>query len=316
MQANFYQLTNGTISATITNYGASLTRLRLAGYPNSLVLGYPNLGDQLADKNYMGAVIGRYANRISGGSLTLSGEHYQLVCNERGITHLHGGTGCFGTRLWEVEERNPTRLALSLASAAGEAGYPGALRVEAVYELQSPATLRLSFRVTSDHETVVNLCHHPYFNLDGRGDIKGHQLQVDADRYLPSDDFLVPTGEIASVVDTQFDFREQKPLATAAYNHTYCLTNTPSGPMRHAATLSAGLREMQLWTTQPGLHVYNAYKLEPGPVGHEGISYQPASAVCLEAQAWPDSPNQSEFPSTVLQSDEVYSQSTEYRFTQ
>lgn len=314
MQANLYAITNSALSAVVTDFGASLTTLRLAGCEHSLVLGYPDLKDQLADRQFMGAVIGRYAGRIAGGRVSLSSGDHQLDRNERGSTHLHGGLGWFGTRLWDLKEQSDTRLSFSLVSPAGEAGYPGRLEVEAIYELHAPAILRVSFRATTDQETVLSLCHHPYFNLDGRRDIKGHCLQVHAERYLPSDDVLLPTGEIAPVADTHFDFREQAPLAQANYNHTYCLTDLPSGPMRHAATLSAGEREMQLWTTQPGLHVYNAYKLQPGPAGHEGEPYQPVSAVCLEAQGWPDSPNQPGFPSTILESGEVYQQVTDYKF--
>lgn len=313
-QSLSYTLSNGKLRAQITDFGAALTSLRLADCPHDLVLGYPSLDDQIADRQYMGTIIGRYASRISTGKVLINGTTYQLECNEHGTSHLHGGTPGFATRGWTLDHRGSDTLTLSLQSPDGEAGFPGNLTARATYTIQD-TTLRLTLMAESDADTIVNLCHHPYFNLSGTDDTTDHQLRIAAEHYLPSDDSLIPTGKIADVAGTRYDFRTPRGLPEGTYNTTFSLHHTPKGHLRRAATLTTAARQMELWTTQPGLHLYNAYKLRRGPNGHHGRPYGPGAAICLESQAWPDSPHHSTFPSVTLRAGVLYSQVTEYRMT-
>ncbi|MEJ6392690.1 aldose epimerase family protein [Gymnodinialimonas sp. 2305UL16-5] len=314
MTAQMFELSNGQISAGITDFGASLVSLRLKGWPQDLVLGFPELSDQVADPHYMGAIVGRYANRIAEGRMQIGAKLYQLDRNENGVTHLHGGNAGFARRMWQAAEVSPQRLTLRMESQAGESGYPGALQAEVIYELDG-AALRVKLMARSDAETIVNLCHHPYFNLSGATETDAHRLWIAAERYLPTDAAQIPTGEQARVSDTRFDFTTPRAVPMGVFDHTYCLHGEPSGRMAHAATLSAGPRALELWTTQPGLHLYNAAHLVPGPSGHHGQPYGPYSAICLEAQGWPDSPNHPDFPSTKLRPGDTYRQVTEYRLS-
>lgn len=309
------RLSNGLLSAEITNFGASLTDLRLAGVGHSLVLGFPDLADQVEDGQYMGAVIGRYANRIAGGRVRRGDKVLCLETNENGVGHLHGGSAGFGTAIWRFDHYSSTALELLLDSPDGASGYPGNLSAVARYELFEPATLRLTLSARCDRDTIVNLCHHPYFNLDGRPDVSQHRLCIKADHYLPSDSTLIPTGGIAPVTGTRFDFREEAGLADGVtYNNTYCLHRRQIGPLTQYASLQAGPVRMVLATTQPGLHLYDGYKIKPSGIGHGGVRYRARAGLCLEAQAWPDSPNNSDFPDVWLDRGRLYRQITEYRF--
>lgn len=310
-----FRISNGHLSAQLTDFGASLMDVRFAGDAQGLVLGYPDVCDYARDHQFMGAVIGRYANRIRGGRATISSQEIQLEQNEAGETHLHGGSAGFGRRIWQVKAHSEAAITFALSSPHNEAGFPGELKVFAHYSIIAPHTLRLVLSCISDCDTLVNLCHHPYFNFDGSNAIDAHHLQINAANYLPSDTDLLPTGEVAGVEATCFDYRVPQALVPFDYNHTYCLHNSQVGHLRQAAKIMTQDRSMELWTTQPGLHFYNGYKLKAGPVGHNGVAYGPHSAICLEAQAWPDSPNQAAFPSVELAAGVFYEQRTEYRFS-
>ena len=315
MSLSSHVISNGTLEARIANFGASLVDLRLAGIQNSLVLGYPLIEAYPQDGQFMGAVIGRYANRIARGSAPVDGCSFQLECNEEGVGHLHGGSTGFGVSTWDMVETSVHAVTLRLDSHDGHAGFPGHLTVFATYELIGAATLRLTLRATSTADTIVNLCHHPYFNLDGMPDVGAHKLWIGTDTYLPSHDNLLPIGDIATVEGTPFDFRMVRPLPRHRYNNTYCLHGNQAGPLTHVATLEAGGVRLELSTTQPGLHLYNGYKIKPTARGHSGELYAAFAGICLEAQAWPDSPNHAQFPSVILRRGVLYEQTTDYAFS-
>ncbi|WJS05641.1 aldose epimerase family protein [Roseibium aggregatum] len=312
--SDFVSIRNGSLSARVIPFGASLAELRHAACGFPLVLGYPDPAIYRQDRQFMGAIIGRYANRIAKGRFPLNGQFVDIEKNERGEGHLHGGDAGFWNRDWQVTMRSATHVSLSLTNDDGEAGYPGKMVVSARYEIVEPATLRLSLEATCDRDTIVNICHHPYFNFSGDLSIDTHELTIHAKRYLPSTDDLIPTGEIASVAGTAFDFTSPRRLPAQPFNNTYALHSDQSGPLAHAASLSRGRLEMELWTTQPGLHLYDGYKLKGAHDGHLGVPYPARSGICLEPQAWPNSPNQRNFPSTILSAKAVYRQVNEYRF--
>lgn len=311
-------ISNGELSASFITLGASLVDLRLAGYNRSLVLGFSRREDYAATDHYSGAVIGRYANRIRDGHAVIDGQTVTLSRNGGGH-HLHGGETGLARQEWSVVDHTATRLVLACESPDGHEGYPGNVTVTVAYEIVAPATLRMSFAARTDRPTLVNLCQHPYFNLSGARDIFDHTLELPATHYLPSDPDLVPTGEIARVAGTPFDFRSRRTIGSIrpdpGFNNTYCLSPATRDVPIFAARLSAPESpSMELWTTQPGLHVYDGYKLREGLVGSGGRRFGPNAGVCLEAQGWPDSPNHGTFPSTILRADQSYLQTTEYRF--
>lgn len=310
---------NGELSASFITLGACLVDLRLDGSDRSLVLGFPRREDYAGTDHYSGAVIGRYANRIRDGHALIDGKPVQLSRNGEGH-HLHGGETGLARQEWTIAEQTADRLVLSCDSPDGHEGYPGNVKVTSTYEIVDRATLRTSFTATTDRPTIVNLCQHPYFNFTGEPSILDHVLELNATHYLPSHRDLVPTGEISSVAGTAFDFRSPRRVSLTrpdpGFNNTFCLAMATSTAPRFAARLSAnGGPTMEVWTTQPGLHLYDGYKLRPGLIGNDGRQYGPGSGLCLEAQGWPDSPNHSTFPSTELRPGETYRQVTEYRFT-
>lgn len=312
--ASAINLSRGSLRAKVIPFGASLADLRLGPSSVPLVLGYEDTSVYRTDGQFLGAVVGRYANRIARGTGMISGSKVQLECNEKGKNHLHGGANGFSERVWDLVSRSDAKCEFSLESLDGEAGFPGHLKVTATYEIRDPDILRLTVSARSGKDTLINICHHPYFNFAGGGTIEGHTLCLASQHYLPSGDDLIPLGHVEDGTGGPFDFAEPRPLSRHDYNHTYCLHRDPHGALSHAATLSGHGVAMELWTTQPGLHLYNGYKLYRDTVGFAGEPYRPYSAICLEAQAWPDSPNRPDFPSTVLKAEVVYVQTTEYRF--
>lgn len=313
-----HTISNGELSASFITLGACLVDLRFRGWDRSLVLGFPHIEDYVGTDHYAGAVIGRYANRIRDGHAVIDGRSIQLSRNGGGH-HLHGGESGFARQEWTVVEHETDRLVLSSTSPDGHEGYPGNVSVTVTYEIVGPATLRTSFAGTTDRPTLMNLCQHPYFNFTGRPTVFDHVLEVSASHYLPSDADLVPLGEIARVEATDFDFRVPRTVGSKrpeqGFNNTYCLSSESNPKPRFAARLSApDGPHMELWTTQPGLHVYDGYKLRPVLTGRDGHRYGPNSGLCLEAQSWPDSPNHPKFPSTILRPGLDYAQTTEYRF--
>jgi aldose 1-epimerase len=296
----------------------------------NVTLGFADLAGYL-DQNdpYFGCIAGRYANRIADGRFTLDGETYQLPTND-GSNHLHGGVRGFDKRVWnaeEIREDGAAGVRLSRISPHGEEGYPGTLSATVSYLLDDDNRLRIDYRAESDRRTIINLTNHTYWNLggEGTGSVEDHVLQLAASRYTPVDASLTPTGELAPVQDTPFDFttptaigariREGHPqlLIGRGYDHNVVLDRTPgNATLIEAATLrdpDSG-RVLTIWTTEPGIQFYSGGYLDGTLVGASGRTYRQGDGAALETQHFPDSPSQPAFPSTVLRPGEVYASTT------
>jgi aldose 1-epimerase len=331
-----YTLTNRNgVEARITNYGATLVSLKVPdrhGKLADVVLGYDSYEGYLGNSPYIGAIVGRYANRIARGRFTLNGVEYKLAVNN-GENHLHGGKVGFDRVLWEAKASKSAdgmALTLSYLSRDGEEGYPGNLSVRVTYTLTNSNALRIDYYATTDKDTLVNLTQHSYFNLagQGNGDILGHQLTINADSFTPVDAGSIPTGELRSVKGTPFDFTT--PTAIGArinqsdeqlgfgkgYDHNFVLNGKP-GTLRQAARVfepTTG-RVMEVWTTEPGVQLYTGNFLDGSKVGKDKKVYQVHYGLCLETQHFPDSPNKPKFPSAVLRKGQTYTTTTVYRFS-
>ena len=335
---NLYTLRNSKgVEAKITNYGGILVSLKVPdrnGKFDDVVLGFNDLESYLTKNDpYMGALIGRYGNRIAKGRFTLDGVEYKLAFNN-GVNHLHGGIKGFDKMVWTAtESRTPTgpALALTYVSKDGEEGYPGNLRVRVVYTLTNNNELKIDYTASTDKDTVTNLTHHSYFNLagEGNGDILNHRLVLKANRFVPTDEGAIPTGEVRNVGNTPFDFRTANAIGARinqetdeqikfgkGYDHTWVI-NGRAGVLRQAAIVyepTSG-RVMEVWTTEPGVQFYTGNYLDGTITGKSGKPYPRRSGFCLETQHYPDSPNQPKFPTTTLRKGATYSSTTIYRFS-
>lgn len=303
------RLSDGAMSAAILTYGARIRDLAFDGEdgPRSRVLGFATLAEYLADRSYAGSVVGRYANRIAEGRFVLDDRTFQLTRNE-GSTHLHGGASGFSHRNWRIVDRGQQHATLELVSAAGEEGYPGVLIVRCTYRLMKEAALRIELTAITDAPTIINLATHSYFNLDGTPDILRHLLQIPAECYLPVDTGIVPTGEIAAVADTPFDFREARPVGNGVhYDHNFVIDRQRVAKPRLMARLDGPVTgtRLEIHSTEPGLQFYDGAAF-PG---------SPYAGLCLEPQIFPNSPNQPGFPDAILRPGETYRQVTDYRFS-
>jgi len=290
--------------------------------PQRVVLGLNSIEDYVAHSPYFGAIVGRYANRIGGAQFDLNGETCRLDANE-GRNQLHGGSMGFGTRLWSIVDHKPASVTLSLVSGDGDMGYPGRLTATCTYELLEAATVRITLEAICDRPTPVNLTTHGYFNLDGSGDISSHHLMIEGDFITPTRSDLIPTGEIRSVTDTDYDFTSLRPIGAAQlmqrrvpYDINYVLRGR-AGELHRAATLKS-LRSgvsMELWTTEPGLQFYDGHLINMPVPGLNGATYGPHAGLCLEPQRFPDGPNKAHFPASILEPGRVSRQVSELRFS-
>lgn len=307
------------LTARFITWGAVLRDIRLGGCDWPLSLGFDRFEDYELHSQYFGALCGRCANRIANGRFTLDGREHVLERAPDAEHHLHGGvSAAFSGLLWRVEEAAPDALTLTLESADGQGGYPGRLRVRAEWRIAGPATLSLSLSAQTDAPTIVNLAQHSYWNLDGDGDVRGHRLAVAAERFTETDGGLIPTGDLASVVGTPFDFRQGRRIGAqgaAPLDLNLVMAEGPRPVPRLAARLE-GERgvTMTLATTAPGLQIYDAAWLAVAAPGLDGRRYGPQAGLCLEPQLWPDAINQPGFPSPVLRPGETWRQRTEWRF--
>lgn len=321
--------------ARVMTYGATLVSLKVpdrAGKLEDVLLGFDDLGTYETDTHYLGQVIGRYANRIAKGRFTLNGVEYKLAVNN-GENHLHGGLRGFDKVVWKARPLNTktgSAVEMSYVSKDGEEGYPGTMTVKVVYTLTETNDLRLDYSATTDKDTVVNLTNHAYFNLAGQGsgDILGHLLMVNADRFTPTDAGSIPTGELRAVQGTPFDFKRATAIGARigqddeqlkfgnGYDHNF-VVNGRAGTLRLAARASEPTkgRVMEVWTTEPGVQLYTGNFLEGMAPGKGGATYDRRHAFCLETQHFPDSPNRPEFPSTVLHKGRRFSSTTVYKFS-
>jgi aldose 1-epimerase len=317
-------------SATIITYGATLTQLFVPdknGKLGDVVLGFDKLESYEGDPHpFFGATIGRYGNRIANGKFTLDGKEYHLYINNP-PNSLHGGKVGFDRRVWKAassEDAQGESVRFTYVSPDGEEGYPGTLTVNVTYTLTASNELQINYEAETDKPTVLNLTNHSYFNLGGTGDVLKHVLELHADNYTPVDATLIPTGQIASVAGTPLDFRKPTPIGAhigeiqdiGGYDHNFVVNGKP-GTLRLAAKVddpSTG-RQMEVWTTEPGMQFYSAIHLDPSIVGKGGKAYQKYGALCLETQHYPDSPNHPTFPTTVLRPGQKFRSETIYKFS-
>lgn len=342
-KAAFGQLPDGTAiesytvynsqgaSAKLITYGATLTELHVPdrnGKMGDIVLGFEDIQGYLSQHPYFGAIVGRYANRIAKGKFTLDGKEYQLFINNS-PNSLHGGAIGFNRRVWKAEEvKRPdgAGVRFTYLSKDGEENYPGNLNVSVTYILSDTNELKIEYAAETDKDTVLNLTNHSYFNLSGSdtGDILKYVLYLNADKCTPVDSTLIPTGEIASVEGTPLDFR--KPAAIGAriaelkeiggYDHNF-VVNGKAGTLRIAGRVTdpESGRQMEVWTTEPGVQFYSAIHLNGTIKGKGGVAYGKYGAICLETQHFPDSPNHPNFPSTELKPGQHFHSETIYKFS-
>jgi aldose 1-epimerase len=333
-----YTLRNAnSIEAAVTNFGATLVSLKTPdaqGNIADIVLGYDSLDGYVKDKSYFGGTIGRYANRIAQGIFVLNGTTYRLPCNN-GPNHLHGGPEGFNKRVWNAtfvpDQSSGAAIQFSYTSQDGEEGYPGNLSVSVTYQLTQENELVIDYEATTDKNTVVNLTNHSYFNLagEGGGDILNHRLLLHASEFTPVNSTLIPTGERRRVAGTPFDFSQPTDIGArievddeqlkfaGGYDHNFVLRRdraeglAPAAHLHHPATG----RNLDVYTTEPGIQFYSGNFLDGSDSGKAGKSYSFRSGLCLETQHFPDSPNQPSFPSTVLRAGAHFKSRTAYKFT-
>jgi len=317
---------NGMI-VRLTNFGGIVTSIHLPdrdGKPRDVVLGFDSLHSYIDEHPYFGCIVGRYANRIAHGQFTLDGVSYQLAKNN-GENHLHGGPEGFDKKVWQAESfqhGDDAGVILEYLSPDGEEGYPGNLKVRVVYSLTGENELKIDYTAECDAPTPVNLTHHSYFNLNGQGegDILGHELMINADRYTPVDEGLIPTGVLQDLTGTPMDFRSPKTIGQdfdqvpGGYDHNFVLNK--KGGLSLAARLKSTVTGivMDVLTTQPGLQFYSGNFLDGSLAGKEGKVYQKNYGLCLETQHFPDSPNQPSFPDVILRPGEKFHHQTIYKF--
>jgi aldose 1-epimerase len=328
------------IELEVTNYGGIITSLRTPdrnGAMGDIVLGFETIEPYVAGTPYFGAIIGRYGNRIGDGRFTLEGETHQLTMND-GPNHLHGGAKGFDKVVWEAEpfeDEVGRGVVFRYTSPAGEEGYPGTLQATVTYTLTDADELIVDYLGTADAATPVNLTQHSYFNLAAPGsgagsggtDILGHELTINASTYTPVNETLIPTGEIASVEGTPFDFRQATAIgarieadhpqlaAGGGYDHNWVLDRTGGGLELAARVVEpTSGRTLEIRTTEPGIQFYSGNFLDGTITGKDGVTYVHRSGFCLETQHYPDSPNKPSFPSTILRPGEEYRSRTVFSF--
>jgi aldose 1-epimerase len=313
----------GDLGVSVITYGAVIRDVRLAGVAHPLVLGFTTLDDYLHHSRHFGAVAGRCANRIGGGRLTIDSHAYQLSLNEKGRTHLHGGAHGFGKRAWRLVAHDAASVTLALTAADGEEGYPGNVTATVTYAVEAPGAIRMVAGAVTDAPTVVNLAQHSYFNLDGSPDILGHEVQIFADSYTPTDADSIPTGEIRSVAGTDFDLRTAQPIGRMrdgrrfTYDINYAVAAAKAAAPRRQARLASPKSgvSLEVASTEPGVQFYDGAWLGDVPVpGLDGRRYGPAGGCCFEAQYFPDAVNHPNFASPVLRPGEQYRQTTLFSF--
>ncbi|MBP8257959.1 MAG: galactose mutarotase [Opitutaceae bacterium] len=339
-ESTLYTLVNANgVRADITNYGGIIVRLLVpdrTGHLDDVVLGYNSVRDYVRSSPYFGAIVGRYGNRIAGGKFTVDGKTYSLVTNNNpgGLPcHLHGGKRGFDKVLWQAEPlltNNTPGLRLHYLSRDGEEGYPGNLDVTVHYWLENDNSLKIEYSATTDKATPINLTQHSYFNLkgDGRGDILDHLLTLYASRFTPVNVGQIPTGALEPVAGTPMDFttphvigerinaKHAQLLSGSGYDLNWVIDGKP-GEMKRAAKVfePRSGRVMEVWTEEPSVQFYSGNHLNSSYVGKSGAPYVTRGGLCLETQHAPDSPNQPNFPSTILRPGSRYQTTTIYKFS-
>jgi len=329
---SMYTLKNGKgATMKVINYGGIIVSLEVPdkdGKAIDVVLGYDSLEAYEERNPFFGALVGRYGNRIGKGRFTLDGKTYDLVKNNNG-NHLHGGTKGFDKVVWNIQEApsdEGAALKLTYLSKDMEEGYPGNLNVEVIYTLTNDNTIKFDYKATTDKKTIVNLTQHTYFNLNGgKTDILSHELVLHADKFIPVDESLIPTGEIRSVENTPLDFRKPTKIGERinagheqikfgrGYDHTWVLNGQGMKLAAEVYEPASGI-EMTVHTAEPGVQFYSGNFLDGSLTGKNNVRYNQRTGFCLETQHFPDSPNKSNFPSVVLEPGQTYSTQTTYKF--
>ena len=335
-ETGLYELKNGDLTMAVTNYGGRIVSLLVPAKNGELadvVLGFPSIDAYLnANEVFHGALIGRVGNRIAKGKFTLNNIEYSLPINND-PNHLHGGPGGFHNVVWNVKSVNETSIVLSYLSKNGEMGYPGNLSVEVTYTLTPENEVQIDYKATTDQSTPVNLTNHAFFNLKGEtnGTINDHLLTINADMFTAVDSTLIPLGENVSVEGTPFDFRKAKAIGAdlalqseneqlqngLGYDHNFALNKAEASKMSLAATVvePASGRKMEVFTKEPGIQFYGGNFMDGADTGKYGKSFDFRESFALETQHFPDSPNQSAFPSIILNPGETYSTTSIYKFS-
>ncbi|MES2794322.1 MAG: aldose epimerase family protein [Bacteroidota bacterium] len=334
--ASVFHLKNSNgMQVDISNYGGTIVNWTAPdknGKFENITLACDSLAGYLKGVPYFGALIGRYGNRIAKGKFSLGGKDYTLAQNN-GVNGLHGGKKGFDKVLWTATptDGEEPQLKLNYTAADGEEGYPGKLEVEVVYTLQKDNSLKIDYKANTDKTTVINLTNHSYFNLsaDMNKDILDHEVTLNANRFLPIDETLIPTGELKSVTGTPFDFTKTNKIGARindaediqikygkGYDHCWVLTDSSSQLKNVASVYEANSgRFLEVFTTEPAIQFYTGNFLDGTITGKGGIIYKNRSGLCLETQHYPNSPNQSPFPTTVLKPNETYQTTTVYKFS-
>jgi aldose 1-epimerase len=322
-----FTLTNSSgLVAKVSNYGTIITELHVpdrAGVSGDIVLGFDNLEQYLKGHPFFGCTVGRVANRIAKGRFTLDGKTYELAVNN-GPNHLHGGLKGFDKMVWKAEPQSGASVKFNYTSADGEEGYPGQVAVTVLMTFTEKNELSIEYTAAADQPTPVNLTNHSYFNLAGQGDVLSHELLIAADRFTPKDENSIPTGEILPVKSTPMDFTKPHPIGSrfsqlqekpVGYDHNYVLRSGGKalGLAARVFEPTTG-RVLEISTTEPGVQLYTSNYLDGSLTGKRGIVYRQHSGFCLETQHFPDSVNQTTFPSTILRPGETYRQTTIHKF--
>ncbi len=333
---DLYTLTNDKgANVKIATYGGTVVSINVpdkAGKLGDVALGFDNIPDYESKSPYFGCITGRYANRIAKGKFSIDGKEYILATNN-GPNHLHGGEKGFDKCMWKantVEEDDKVSLVLTYTSKDGEEGYPGTLSNKVTYTWDNDNALRIDYASTTDKPTVINLTNHTYFNLagEGKGDILGHELTLNCDRYTPTDETAIPLGKLDPVKGTPFDFTKAHTIGKRinndnqqlkwgkGYDHNFVINQKKPGELTLAATVhepKSG-RVLEVHTDQPGIQLYTGNFLDGSFSGKSGKPYKYRNAFCLETQVYPDSPNQKGFPNAVLRPGKKYSHVCIYKF--
>jgi aldose 1-epimerase len=333
--AQLYTLTNAHgVEISITNFGATVVSIKVpdrSGTLGDVVLGYDNVAGYETGTASFGATVGRYANRIAHGAFSLDGQQYTLAKNS-GENSLHGGKIGFSKRWWDAKDvstKTAPALQLEYLSKDGEEGYPGNLSVRVTFTLTDADELQIAYRAITDKKTVLNLTNHSYFNLAGSGTILDEKLMIAADKFSPVDSGMIPTGEARSVVGTPFDFLKPTVIGSrieandeqlklgSGYDHNWILNSKGGAKPTFAASVTdpRSGRKLEVWTTEPGIQIYSSNFLDGTVKGKGGTAYVRRSAICLETQHFPDSPNHPAFPTTELLPGAKFWSATIYKFS-
>jgi aldose 1-epimerase len=302
-------LQNGALTAAVLTWGAVLHSVRHAALPYDLTIGQGSLADYQGKMRHHGSIVAPVGNRISGAQAVIAGKTHRFDPNQDGRITLHSGAAGTQFKLWQIADTGPAHVTLALTLPNGEGGFPGTRPVTATYSLHDDATLRLDLMAKTDAPTLFNAVNHSYWNMDGSPQWTGHQLKVAAAHYLPVTADITPTGEIAPVMGTAYDFTAARVITpgTPAFDHNFCLTNR-RGPLRDALWLTGrnGVT-MTIATTEPGIQIYDGRSARLGHEPYEGLAIEP--------QFWPDAPHNPAFPSILMTPEAPYHQQTEWRFT-